>query len=25
MKQGIHPEYMAAQVVCACGTRFETM
>ena len=25
MKQGIQPEYMAAQVVCACGTRFETM
>ena len=25
MKQGIHPEYMAATVVCACGHRFETM
>ena len=25
MKQGIHPEYMTAKVVCACGNRFETM
>ena len=25
MKQGIHPEYMVAQVSCACGHRFETM
>ena len=25
MKQGIHPEYMVATVVCACGNRFETM
>jgi len=25
LKQGIHPEYMAAKVVCACGNRFETM
>jgi large subunit ribosomal protein L31 len=25
MKQGIHPEYKAAQVSCACGNRFETM
>ena len=25
MKQGIHPEYMAATAVCACGNRFETM
>jgi large subunit ribosomal protein L31 len=25
MKQGIHPEYKAANVVCACGNRFETM
>ena len=25
MKQGIHPEYMATTVVCACGNRFETM
>jgi len=25
MKQGIHPEYMAAQVSCACGHRHETM
>jgi large subunit ribosomal protein L31 len=25
MKQGIHPEYMMATVVCACGNRFETM
>ena len=25
MKQGIHPEYMVASVVCACGHRFETM
>jgi large subunit ribosomal protein L31 len=25
MKQGIHPEYHVATVVCACGNRFETM
>ena len=25
MKQGIHPDYMAATVVCARGNRFETM
>lgn len=25
MKQGIHPEYMAATVMCACGKRFQTM
>ncbi|MDA0328513.1 MAG: 50S ribosomal protein L31 [Gemmatimonadetes bacterium] len=25
MKQGIHPDYMTATVVCACGNRFETM
>jgi len=25
MKQGIHPEYKQASVVCACGHRFETM
>ena len=25
MKQGIHPEFMTAAVVCACGNRFETM
>ena len=25
MKQGIHPEYVVATVVCACGNRFETM
>lgn len=24
MKQGIHPEYKAVQVHCACGNRFET-
>ena len=24
MKQGIHPEYVAATVTCACGNRFET-
>ena len=24
MKQGIHPEYNASRVVCACGTTFET-
>ncbi len=24
MKQGIHPEYKASRVVCACGTKFET-
>ena len=24
MKQGIHPEYKAGTVVCACGNRFET-
>lgn len=25
MKQGIHPDYVAATVICACGNRFETM
>jgi large subunit ribosomal protein L31 len=25
MKQGIHPEYKTATVVCACGNRFPTM
>jgi large subunit ribosomal protein L31 len=25
MKQGIHPKYMAATAVCACGNTFETM
>ena len=25
MKQGIHPDYVAATVACACGNRFETM
>ena len=25
MKQGIHPESSVTTVVCACGTRFETM
>ncbi len=24
MKQGIHPEYVEAEVVCACGERFIT-
>ena len=24
MKQGIHPKYEAARVVCACGNTFET-
>lgn len=24
MKQGIHPEYKEAQVVCACGESFTT-
>lgn len=24
MKKGIHPKYMKAVVVCACGNRFET-
>ncbi len=24
MKQGIHPEYIEAEVVCACGERFIT-
>ena len=24
MKQGIHPDYKQAMVVCACGNRFET-
>lgn len=24
MKQGIHPNYHAATVVCACGATFET-
>ncbi len=25
MKQGIHPEFKAAAVTCACGNRFQTM
>ena len=25
MKQGIHPDYMATNAVCACGNRFDTM
>ena len=25
MKQDIHPEFVAAHVICACGNRFETM
>jgi large subunit ribosomal protein L31 len=25
MKQGIHPEYNVAKVVCACGNTFDTM
>lgn len=24
MKKGIHPEYVATKVVCACGNTFET-
>jgi large subunit ribosomal protein L31 len=24
MKQGIHPEYQAAKIVCACGAEIET-
>jgi large subunit ribosomal protein L31 len=24
MKEGIHPKYQAATVVCACGNTFET-
>ncbi len=24
MKEGIHPELLAARVVCACGNTFET-
>ncbi|RMG69847.1 MAG: 50S ribosomal protein L31 [Nitrospirae bacterium] len=24
MKQGIHPEYMESEVICACGERFIT-
>ncbi len=24
MKKGIHPQYMLAQVVCACGNTFAT-
>jgi large subunit ribosomal protein L31 len=24
MKQGIHPEYKAAQIVCSCGNVIET-
>ena len=24
MKQGIHPDYVAATVTCACGNTFET-
>ena len=25
MKQGIHPDYQVANVVCACGNTFQTM
>ncbi|HIO71220.1 MAG TPA: 50S ribosomal protein L31 [Campylobacterales bacterium] len=25
MKKGIHPEYVPARVICACGNEFETM
>lgn len=25
MKQGIHPEYKPATIICACGNRIETM
>ncbi len=25
MKQGIHPRYVVARVVCACGNTFETL
>ncbi len=25
MKEGIHPDYMPATIVCACGNRVETM
>ena len=24
MKEGIHPEYKDAKVICACGTAYET-
>lgn len=24
MKKGIHPDYMIAKVICACGNTFET-
>jgi large subunit ribosomal protein L31 len=24
MKEGIHPQYVGATVVCACGNKFET-
>ncbi len=24
MKEGIHPEYQAARIMCACGTEIET-
>ena len=24
MKEGIHPKYVTATVVCACGNKFET-
>jgi large subunit ribosomal protein L31 len=24
MKEGIHPEYQAARIICACGTEIET-
>ena len=24
MKEGIHPDYHAVQVVCACGNKFDT-
>ena len=24
MKQGIHPEYLAAHVMCACGASYDT-
>jgi len=25
MKQGIHPDFKATEVTCACGNRFQTM
>lgn len=24
MREGIHPDYKAAQAICACGNKFET-